>query len=103
MDDGAGEGTLTLAEVRGAGPRRAGRGPRGGARRAAGAQPDDLATIIYTSGTTGEPKGVMLTHGNIVSNVGAAVARLRRLRAATTRPSRSCRCATSSSAWPATT
>ncbi len=31
-------------------------------------QPKDLATLIYTSGTTGEPKGVMLTHGNIAAN-----------------------------------
>jgi long-chain acyl-CoA synthetase len=33
------------------------------------ARPDDLATLIYTSGTSGDMKGVMLTHGNIASNV----------------------------------
>lgn len=39
-------------------------------QRIAGQTPDSLATIVYTSGTTGEPKGAMLTHGNMMSNCG---------------------------------
>ena len=37
---------------------------------------DDLAALVYTSGTTGKPKGVMLTHTNVVSNVKAVVHRV---------------------------
>jgi long-chain acyl-CoA synthetase len=42
-------------------------------RRLSVITPDDLAAVMYTSGTTGDPKGVMLTHGNILSNTYACL------------------------------
>jgi long-subunit acyl-CoA synthetase (AMP-forming) len=58
--DGGG-GTHTLAEVEASNPGF----DAGAASRAV--KPDDLLTLIYTSGTTGPPKGVELTHGNIIA------------------------------------
>jgi long-chain acyl-CoA synthetase len=63
-----GNGVLGFDELLACGRSAAGRHPDWRAHALAAA-PDDLATLIYTSGTTGDPKGVMLTHGNIASNV----------------------------------
>jgi long-chain acyl-CoA synthetase len=67
-DDATGNGVLSLNQMCGLG--RAARSRRTSWKSdALTVKPDDLATLIYTSGTTGEQKGVMLTHGNIASNV----------------------------------
>ncbi len=72
FDDADVAGTLSLAELRAKGREALAADPGAVRRRSGEVRPDDLATLIYTSGTTGDPKGVMLTHGNLLHNVLAA-------------------------------
>jgi long-chain acyl-CoA synthetase len=67
---------LTLRRVRELGMVHHRNHPDDAARRSEGVAPTDVATIIYTSGTTGNPKGVLLTHENLVQNVLSGLERL---------------------------
>src|SRR3954470_52001 len=65
LEHDLGEGTVAWADVEGADP------DFDGDAAAAAVEPDDLLTLIYTSGTTGPPKGVQLSHRNVMAAVRA--------------------------------
>ena len=68
----AGEPYLSWAEFAEVGVRRLAADPDAVARRVASVRPDDTVTVLYTSGTTGKPKGVRLTHRNVLYEMAAA-------------------------------
>jgi long-chain acyl-CoA synthetase len=70
--DEAPAGVLTLKDVQEKGRAVAAAEPRLYEGLVAKVKPDDEATLIYTSGTTGVPKGVILTHDNLISNIKTA-------------------------------
>ena len=71
MDASESEGTVRMSEME---PEGEGNQDSALEATARAVSADDLATIIYTSGTTGTPKGVMLTHGNMASNLNCSLA-----------------------------
>jgi len=60
---------ISLDELERAGERLRGENPELLKKLIEAVSPENISTLLYTSGTTGEPKGVMLTHSNIISNV----------------------------------
>jgi len=74
MDPPSGLDAITLQSVEDKGREINAQDPERADQLAAAVTPQDLASIVYTSGTTGDPKGVMLTHDNLVSNVKATLA-----------------------------
>jgi len=66
---GGGEKIISFDELEELGREKRLRDPEAVDALARSSSAEDLATLIYTSGTTGEPKGVMLTHANLLSNV----------------------------------
>ncbi|MFQ5425485.1 MAG: AMP-binding protein, partial [Gaiellales bacterium] len=75
IEPAGGDGAHLLADLQAEGAARAVADPAAAVRARDGLGAEDVATIVYTSGTTGEPKGCVLTHGNLC----AAVSSVRRV------------------------